>query len=222
MQQGGWFRGLDLERPPAAFVRRPCRAVVQTAAADLPTTYSSSSIVQAAADLGSCHQPARQEDPAPHQKDLQHLLLSPRQLHHGLLGSRYRRSGESYHHHSIHHFWIQLKVTELNRVESSTLLEQLFRQIIFYWRIQYCFIEQNNFSTMFLRCSKSTFSINVAWWLQCSEEQLLFLANRKFACPVWTGRERWHGLLSGDLLWGQHHIQNLFGRLSNSALDLMI
>ena len=103
---------------------------VQAAAADLPT--SSSSIVQAAADLGSCHQPARQEDPAPHQKDLQHLLLSPRQLHHGLLGSRYRRSGESYHHHSIHHFWIQLKVTELNRVESSSLPKQLLRQIIFY------------------------------------------------------------------------------------------
>ena len=123
---------------------------------------------------------------------------------------------------SIHHFLIQLKVTELNRVESSTLPKQLLRQIIFYWRIQDCFIEQNNFSTMFLRCSKSTFSITLAWWLQCSEEKLLFLANRKFTCPVWTGRERWHGLLSGDLLWGQHLFQNLFGRLSNSALDLMI
>ena len=125
---------------------------------------------------------------------------------------------------SIHHFWIQLKVTELNRVESSTLPKQRLHQneLFSIEGFKIASLNKNNFSTMFLRCSKSIFSITLAWWLQCSEEQLLFLANRKFTCPVWTGRARWHGLLSGDLLWGQNLIQNLFRRLSSSALDLMI
>ena len=126
---------------------------VQAAAEDRPT--SSSSIVQAAADLGSCHQPARQEDPALRQEDIQHLLLSPHQPHHGLLGSRYRRSGESHH--------LQFPSTTFGFSWRSLIWNgwrvELFlttsppKWIFFYWRIQYCFLEQkqlfNHFSALF-------------------------------------------------------------------------
>ena len=149
--QGGWFRGLDLEQPPAAFVRRPCGPSSSWGSSNqqqqhCPSSCRSWQLPPTSSPRRSSSPPGRSPASAPEPAPAPSW---PTRVPLSTFGWVPPSSV------SIHHFWIQLKVTELNRMESRTLPKTTSppKWIIFYWRIQDCFLEQkqlfNHVSALF-------------------------------------------------------------------------
>ena len=154
MQQRGWFRGLDLERPPAASVSEAVRSKQQLRIFQPAAAAALSKQLQILA--AATNQLAKK------------IQLSTRKISSICSWARtssimaysgpvidVRVSRTIFCFHSIHHFWIQLKVTDLKRVKSRTLPKTTSppKWIFFYWRIQDCFLKQkqlfNHFSALF-------------------------------------------------------------------------